>query len=311
MGMGGAFYIAQSARRDEAAIETLRQERATLQREVATLHGRLREAATLDTVQRERDTLHAAKKNAVAATPAAKPSASSNVSAPSSIAELLNQIDYVLAHPELRPAFVRQVVQQLTGGDQRFFQSIGITAEQEQAIRKEASDYANTLLNARANRIGGEDFTDLFSAADDYSFNQVKRILGDEAFAQLKQLKASARENNTVDQLAVQLYTTDAPLTGEQAAVLRRILVQNRFSVEPSDAGIANTIGGRAVSDAEYIAFREAQSAQSGAPRVALVTDAAIAQARGTLPARTVAALQALQERQLTQIQLLPSLSRK
>ncbi len=313
MGLGSAFYVAQATRHDEASIESLRQERTALRREVGVLQGRLQsEAATLAAAQKDLDVLRASKEAPAAATTSAKPALpAARVSAPSSITELLNQVDYVLAHPELRPAFVRQVVQQLSGSDKRFFKSIGLSSEQEAAIKKEANDYANTLLNARANRIGGEDFVDLFSAADEYSFSQVKRILGDDAFTQLKQFKASGRENNTADQLAAHLYFTDSPLTVQQADLLTQILVQNKFSTSRTRPVVTNIVAGQIVSDAEYAAFRESQSSQPSETRVALITDAAISQAKGTLPAGTVAALKDLQVRQIIHIQLMPSLAGK
>ena len=309
MGLGSAFYVAQVSRRDEASIETLREERTALRKEITTLHGRLQTgAAFLTAARKELDTLRASREQSAVGDRPAKPAPpAASASVPSSIADLLNQVDYILAHPELRPAFVSQVVQQLSGSDRRFFKSIGVSVEHEAAIGKEAAEYANTLLNARANRIGGEDFVDLFSAADEYSFNQVKRILGDNAFDQLKQFKSNGRENNTVDHLAAQLYFTDSPLTGQQADQLTQILVQSRFSADDARPVGTNKVAGQRISRAEYTAFREAQDARPSETRIALITDAAIARASGDLPTGTVAALKELQERQITQIQLMPT----
>jgi hypothetical protein len=110
---------------------------------------------------------------------------------------------------------------------------------QEEAIKKEAGEFANTLLEARAKRVGSED-----------------------AFAQLKQLKASSRENNTVDQLAARLYFTENPLPGEQANQITRIPVQNRFSAKQT-----NTVAGQIVSDSDYSAFRSAKARRTAKPR--------------------------------------------
>jgi hypothetical protein len=98
------------------------------------------------------------------------------------------------------------------------------------------------------------------------------------------------------------LYFTDSPLTGEQADQLTRILVQNRFA-----SNRTNTVSGTIVSDAEYSAFRDAQSPQPSETRIALATDAAIEHAQTSLPFATVAALKNLQAQQIAQIRLMPS----
>lgn len=303
-GLGGALYQSQAHRTAETALAAAREENATLHRQLTELRSPAPDSRA-----------RAASLTAASALPAASPPAASraqtaaktaapaaNTSVPSSVEDLLRQVDLVLGRPELRPAFVEQVVQQLWGNDQRLLQSLGVSLEQQEAIKKEARDYANTLLDARARRVGGEDFREAFEAADEYSFQQVKRILGDETFARLKQLKASARENTTVDHLASRLYYTDSPLTGQQADQLTRILVQHRFSPTRTD-----TVAGQIVSGADYAGFRAAQSPQHSETRVALVTDAAIAQAQTTLPAGTVLALKNLQAQQVTQIRLLAS----
>ncbi len=298
VGLGSAWHQTSENRRTTALIANLREERTALQHEMIGLRERMgpgASASNADTVPRP--VPKAAKEPSTAATSTPLNATSA---APSSVDALLRQVDHVLAHPELRPTFVAQVVQQLWGNDQRLFKSLGISPGQEEAIQKEARDYANMLLDARAKRVGGEDFGEMFAAADEYSFSQVKKILGEDAFAQLKQLKASGRENTTVDQLASRLYFTDSPLTREQALQLTRILVQHRFSADNSA-----TIAGEAVSASQYSAFRDAQSGRHQETRVALVTDAAIAHAEGSLPGSTVTALKDLQNQQIIQIRLM------
>jgi RNA polymerase sigma factor (sigma-70 family) len=305
-GLGGALYQSHANRNAVASLAALREEHVALQREITELRGKAVNAA-MKSVPRANETAAQPASAGVpdgSKLPTRRGPLDANISVPSSVEALLRQVDHVLAHPELRPAFVGQVVQQLWGNDQRLFKSLGVSPAQEEAIKKEAGDYANTLLDARARRVGGEDFSEAFAAADEYSFNQVKRILGEENFAQLKQLKASGRENNTVDQLAARLYFTESPLTGEQANQLTRILVQNRFSVNQTD-----TVAGQKVSDSDYSTFRGAQSPQHRETKVALITDAAVQQAHATLPPRTVAALKNLQAQQIIQIRLLTSMA--
>jgi RNA polymerase sigma factor (sigma-70 family) len=303
-GLGSAFHQSHANRSAATSLAAMREERATLQREITDLRTRT-PGAGMKAASVPDEIVSAHSSSAVSNSskaPAKTVPPAANTAIPSSVEALLRQVDHVLAHPELRPAFVGQVVQQLWGNDQRLFKSLGVSAAQEEAIKREASDYANTLLEARAKRVGGEDFSEVFAAADEYSFNQVKRILGVDAFGQLKQLKASSRENNTVDQLAARLYFTESPLTGEQANQLTRILVQNRFS-----ANQTNTVAGQIVSDSDYSAFRGAQSPQHSETKVALITDAAVEHAQSTLPLRTIAALKNLQAQQIVQIRLMTS----
>lgn len=305
-GLGGAFYQSHANRSAATSLAAMSEERAALRREITELRARnssagMKAAAVSGAIASQRSSSEASGSSK---SPARNVPPGTNTSVPSSVEALLRQVDYVLAHAELRPAFVGQVVQQLWGNDQRLFKSLGVSPAQEEAIKREASDYANTLLDARAKRVGGEDFSEVFAAADEYSFNQVKRILGEDAFAQLKQLKASSRENNTVDQLAARLYFTESPLTAEQANQLTRILVQNRFS-----ANQTNTVAGQIVSDSDYSAFRAAQSPQHSETKVALITDAAVEHAQTTLPLRTVAALKNLQAQQIIQIRLMTSIA--
>lgn len=303
-GLGGALYQSQANRSAVASLAAMSEERAALQREITELRARNPGAGIMTaSVSGE---IASSRPSSVAPgssnSPAKNAPPTADTAVPTSVEALLRQVDYVLAHPELRPAFVGLVVQQLWGNDQRLFKSIGVSPAQEEAIKKEARDYAHTLLEARAKRVGGEDFNEVFAAADEYSFNQVKRILGEDAFARLKQLKASSRENNTVDQLAARLFFTESPLTGEQANQLTRILVQNRLS-----ANQTSTVAGQIVSDSDYSAFLGAQSPQHSETKVALITDAALEHAQTTLPLGTVSALKRLQARQIIQIRLMPS----
>lgn len=301
-GIGGTLYNAQRSQRAEALTESLEREHAAMRAAARKLADELqversRGATTATEAMHPLSAAGAAANTQMVHISSAASTAPANAARPSSVAALLDQIDHVLAHPELRPAFIQQIVQQLWGEDRRFFKVAGVSSQQEEAIKREAEAYANTLLQARAGRIGGEDFNDLFAAADEHSFAQVKRILGEDTFTRLKDYKAQSGENRAVDQLATQLYFTDTPLTGAQAAQIAEILVQNRFSIDQASRQL---VSGRVVSRADHTVF---QSTQPG-PRIALITDAAIARAQGTLPAATVAALQNLQASQSAQMQL-------
>lgn len=301
-GIGGTLYNAQSTQNAEATAASLQGEHAALRAEMNELTRQLhaersRAAQSAVTVTNARLPAGPGAKPHFLRTAGSSSAASSTSTPPSSVTSLVDQIDHVLAHPELRPAFVQQVVQQLWGEDRRFFKIAGVSLQQEEAIRQEAAAYASMLLQARANRIGGENFNELFAAADEHSFAQVERILGTDTFTQLKEYKAHSGENRAVDRLATQLYFTDTPLTGTQANQLTEILTQNRFA---ADQASRQVVAGRVISSAEYAVFR---SSQTG-PHVALITDAAVVLAQGTLPAATVAALQNLQASQSAQIQL-------
>lgn len=301
-GIGGTFYNGQRYDRAEAKARSLADEQRTLREETQTLRARLQVstaggAGELATHQISSPT----GISAAAPATALKTSADTRrATPPTSIEELLAQIDHVLANPGLRPAFVHQIVQQLWSDDQRFFTMERIPPDKVEAIKAEAAAYANTLLEARARRIGGDTFSELFAAADNHSLAQVERILGSDTFLRLREYKSHANENRLVDQLAARMYHTATPLTGEHAKELTALLVQARFSAER--AGAHQTIDGTAISNTEHAAFRSAQTS----PRVALITDAAIAEARarGKLPAATIAALQNLQAGQSAQLQL-------
>lgn len=301
-GLGGTAFYAHRHVQSDARTRSLQQEHAALYAEARDLRSHIQKSSpAIAQADAAEPTAGRGEKSPLPPTqPAQKAAHTISATPPNSVEELLAQIDHVLAHPELRPAFVRQIVQQLWGEDQRFFATEGVSPLQIDAIKDEAAAYAALLLDARAKRIGGEDFAGLFAAADDQSLAQVRRILGEDTFARLREYKAGANENRLVDQLAVRLYYTDTPLTGAQASQLASILVQARFSTDRS--GLSQTVAGRAVSEAEHAAFRQAQSGQ----RVALITDAAIARARaeGSLPAITLEALQAMQANQSAQLQL-------
>lgn len=301
-GIGSALYVARATRAGAPEIASLRAERTALRAELAALRSRAPfEAAPASPAAAPAPSASSPPAPAAPGALSAAPAA-----APSPVDELRDRIDHVLAHPDLQPAFVAHVVRQLAGDQRRFFRLIGLTPEQEAAVAREAADYARTLLRARAERIGGDHFAEAFAAADDHSFRQVQRILGDEAFARLKELRAMSREYATADQLAARLYVTDTPLEGPQADRIARILAAHRFGPATAPSAPPPTVGGRPVAPADHAAFRAAQNTLPADSRTVLITDAALAAAAGVLPVATIAALTDLQARQIALLRLQP-----
>ncbi len=302
-GVGTALLINRVGRSSAAEVAALRAERIALQAELDA--HRSRSSVALPAIAPVASSIpppSALPSVPASGTPSIVPSAPL-----SPVDALCAQIDRVLANPDLKPAFVDQVVRQLVGDQLRFFRLIGVTPDQEAAITREAANYANTLLRARAERIGGEHFAEAFAAADDHSFRQVQNILGEETFARLKALKSMSREYTTADQIAARLYYTDGPLDRLQADRIASLLAHHRFNPTAAPSTGAPTVGGRSVSSADYAAFRQIQNARPGDSRTVLITDAALADAARDLPLATVQALTYLQAQQISDLRFPPT----
>jgi hypothetical protein len=304
--IGSALYQARASRAAAATAASIMSERDALRARLAALEQRVQPSGASLAAQKE---VSGATQSPAA--PAPRPAASENTA-----------LDYVLEHPETHGAFVEQFMLRWKLRYAGFFQTAGLSAEQQERILNEMKKTRTAALDMLATlhaqgyfRADNEDPT--------ATANMVRKIgkeviqqreaalratLGDAGFAAFQQYSATIPQRNVAEQLAGQLYNTNEPLTSSQAEQLVAVLAQNGF--EPRGGSTpGNTINGTVISQALYQA-RFVQAGQQGGMSVldwqAPVTDAAIARASSVLTPAQLAALKQVQASQATQFQLAP-----
>jgi RNA polymerase sigma factor (sigma-70 family) len=312
LAIGSAVYQSNKRRSAAATVTAVGAERDALRAQLGTAEKRAQQSGDeLVAAQKEISTLRAA----AAAKPAEPPAASR---APSQGALM----DYVLDHPETHAAFIQQQELRMKARYERFFRTAGLSAEQQnKVVHTLTASLADELdfmgaLRSQGMGVGNMPQDPEERARLEGMIREKKQAaqadlraqLGDERFQKFAQYSGTIPERNVADQLASQLYDTDAPLTAPQADQLAQILAQNRFKPEAKPSP-TSTLNGTFITT-QAIRGRVGQAMQQGGMNLldwqAPVTDAAIARAESVLSPAQVAALKQLQAQQVTQIQLAP-----
>jgi RNA polymerase sigma factor (sigma-70 family) len=232
----------------------------------------------------------------------------------SSLSPAVNQLDYVLDHPELRAAYARLLAYQLApfwGGQGS--PPLNLSTGQKEALTRMMKDYGYALLDtrelARANRMTDSEVYSSIAQVTQTYINNGKQILGDSTYQQLlltgwHPINYNTPALNAADLLATSTDPTEPPMTVQQEAQLTRILVKNQFTSGRSAPSDANRMAGISISDDDFNLMQP--SANPVLPAyilpLSIITDAAISQAMALLPPAQVQALRDLQSLQLAQI---------
>jgi RNA polymerase sigma factor (sigma-70 family) len=230
------------------------------------------------------------------------------------------RLEYALDHPEARSALLARAALTVKARFDRFFRSAGLTGAQQDKFLEIAMDDAEGRLDVLALKKAagglGPDAAPLDPATiaqmgalqqqkDDQTLSAFRGLLGDQFGPAMSYLNTIS-QRNTADELASQLYYTDAPLTGQQADQLTQVLTQNPFHAQAT-ASPANTMGGTYIPREFYNGARAAASLQDFPWMTDVpVTDAALTQAATVLSPPQMAALSLLQAQQAAELQLAP-----
>jgi RNA polymerase sigma factor (sigma-70 family) len=309
LGIGSAVYQAGLARESTTALTAVTTERDGLRTRLAVLEKQAqRSEQSLAAAQKEMTQLRAT---------AAKPP-----SAPASASTLGATMDYVLDHPEVQAAFVQEQTLRARARYGPFFKTANLSPEQQRQVLNAMQEFAGWQLDLMA-ALRGQGYgvgnvpkspqsqAELQKLAADKSAAMeasLRSALGDDLYGKYKQYGNTIPERNVTDQLASQLYYTDAPLTAQQAEQLAQVLVQSRFTPQPTPSS-GNTLGGTFISPQAF-SRRIAQTMQQGGMTMldfaAPVTDAALERAQAVLTPAQLGVLQQVQAQQAAQFQLAP-----
>ena len=307
--IGSAVYQANTARDSAAAAGSIAGERDMLRARLLSTEQRAQQSDDkLVAVQKELGALRAAPPKPMAE-PARSPSASSAGS----------QVDYVLAHPETHDAYVQQQVLLSKTRYERFLKSAGLSAAQQEhffkRIRERTGGELDFMLALREQGYGvGNLPTDpqvqaglqkMAKEQKEHFEQGLRSVLGDDNYKAYQQYSAAIPERNVVDQLGGLLYLSDAPITAQQAEQLTQILMQNRYSGQPT-ASPATTLNGTLLTRQAFVSAMAQQRTMTALEWHAPVTDAAVARAETVLTPVQLAALRQVQAQQLAQFQLAP-----
>ena len=313
LAVGAAVYQSNQVSESTAALTTVSTERDALRSRLAAMEKRAQQSDdSLATTQKELTDLRAAPPKPAAA-PVTRPSASQSGPA----------MDYVLEHPEAQPTFVQQQALRVKAHYDRFLKASGLPAEKQEqflSTMKEMAaddlDFMATLHthgfgvgNVPEDPQGREQFEKLLADRRQEKQAEVaklRKMLGEDAFKQFAQYTATMAERNVADQMAGQLYFTDAPLTAAQADQLAQILAQNRYSPQAEPTSTLNGIHITPQALQARVGQVMQQQGMSMMDWLAPVTDAAVSKAQAVLTPAQLAALKQVQAQQVTQIQLAP-----
>lgn len=321
LALGSAVFEFNAVRVSDAALTAVSDERAELRARLAAMEKRAVQADEgRAALQAEIEDLRAGAGKATASVGPMRPAARPPVS----------PAEYVLDHPEARPAYLQRAALTAKTRFNRFFQSAELTTEQQERFLKttmgEADSWLEMLAVKRAagglepggppmDPVAMEQIGAIAKRHDMENESALRELLGDQ-FKPLMQYMATLGERNAVDQLASQLYYTDSPLTPQQADQLTRILAENAFRPQLTPAP-TNTMGSQFISR-EALNGAMAQGMNFNGPvalgvnqdfpwmQHALVTDAAVARAGAALTPTQLAALRVLQAEQVARLQLAP-----
>jgi len=315
LAVGSALYEGSLARESTTAANAIGAERDDLRARLSAMEKRVQ--ATNDTLAATQKELSDVRATAakLAEAPPTRPAASQSGPA----------MDYVLEHPEAQATFIEQQGLRLKSHYDRFLKASGLSPEQQQQFLKEMKGVSAEELDLMAalhtqgfgvgNLPQDPQGQALFQGLLKEHQDNVKAmqanlhtLLGDDRFQQFQQYAGTMPERNVADQVAAQLYYTDAPLTGQQADQLAQILAQSRYSGQPKPSP-TTTMNGTFISQ-QALKGRVGQVMQQQGMNLmdwqAPVTDAAVARAQTVLTPAQLAVLQQVQAQQVTQIQLAP-----
>lgn len=312
--VGSAVYEAKLAHESAAAVTAIAGERDTLRSRNAALEQRARQSADhLAAVQTELDALQAA---------AAKSAATAATAAKAAVPSAGAAVDYVLDHPETHAAFVEQQVLQARAHYARFLKTAGLSPAQEteffKQIRERGAAELDFMLALRAQGYGVGNlpkdpqvqagFQKMATEQKTNFETGLRAVLGADGYKSFQQYSATLPERNVVDQLGGQLYLSETPLTAQQADQLTQILVQNRFSGQPTPSP-STTQNGTFLTRQAFLGALGQATQQNGLTLLdwhAPVTDAALTRAESVLTPAQLAVLRQVQAQQAAQFQIVP-----
>ncbi|MEO5960115.1 MAG: hypothetical protein ABIZ49_08620, partial [Opitutaceae bacterium] len=229
-------------------------------------------------------------------------------------------MDYVMAHPETHAAYVEQQVLRSRVRFDRFVKSVGLSAAQQEeffkqikarstgeldfilALHSQGYSAANLPTDPKIQaglQTMAKEQAELFE-------KDLRAVLGDENYKAYHQYSAAIPERNVVDQVGGLLYLSETPLTAQQAEQLTQVLMQTRYSGQPT-ASPTTTLNGTLLTRQAFVARMTQQRDQlPSLDWSAPVTDAAIARAETVLSPAQLAALRQVQAQQLAQFQIAP-----
>ena len=247
------------------------------------------------------------------------------------------EVEKVLDHPELRKLYLQKLALKTKADFGGFFASAGLTQAQLDAFAQlvtaresanldlfaslksqsllspdgltpEGAQAAQALISKEAGKI-----------AADFSLG-MDDLLGTDINAQLKQYADGIGSRTAANQLAVQLASTNAPLTTQQTNQLAQIVSQqglNPSAIDLSPSGrnptilsaLSGSAAGIPLDRTDALVIDQSFLEQQGS--VAFITDAAIEKAKNVLNPDQLAALKVLQLQQVLQIKLAPAPTRK
>lgn len=312
--IGTAVYQANASRANDHTAVALRAERDGLRARVATAEKLAQDSAAKLAAKENEPGAQRPGAPASAATPAALPASS-----------LGPAMDYVLEHPELQPVFVEQQLLRAKLHYDRFFKSSKVTPEQQgqfyQAVEKSLAAELELMAalhthgfelgtppkdpSAKAlyDKLRGEQRT-----IEQATQAEIKRLLGDDLFAQYKDQLMVAATRTVTAEMAARLDTTDAPLTAAQADRLSEILRRNQLLPQDSPTP-ASTMGGTFITPQARSDRRRQVMQQGGLSALdwaVPIIDAALVEAKPLLTPAQFTALQQVQAYQITLIKLAP-----
>lgn len=313
--IGSAIYQAKLSRGAAAITTEVGTERDGLRVRLAATEKRAQQADdALAATQKELENIRAGTAGATLAPLARPPVSQSGVA-----------MDYVLEHPETHPAFLHQQELRMKARYDRFLKAAQLSDEQKEGFLKEMNEAMASeldlmaVLHGHGYGVGNlpkdpqaqAQFQQLLKENRENAqatATRIRTVLGEERFKQFQSYASTIPERNVADQMAGQLYLTDAPLTAQQAEQVAQILAQNRFAPQPTPAPTA-TLNGTFVTP-QMFSGRIGQAMQQGGMNLldwpAPVTDAALAKAEAILTPGQIAVLKQIQAHQLTQFQLAP-----
>lgn len=231
-----------------------------------------------------------------------------------------SELDHVLANPEARSAYLKRATLALKIRFERFFQTAGLTGEQQDRFLNLMMDDAEGRLDAlkmrrdagafdpggsTMDRAAIERVREFQKQRDDEVTQGLRELLGDK-FKQAMEILTTVNERNVADKLASRLYYTDSPLTAQQSEELIKVLAQNGFVNKTDTAGGA-VISGELSSRRLYLPLSQAMPWMLDD----LISDAAVARAAGVITPTQLGALRVLQAQQIAELQVLPPVPSK
>jgi RNA polymerase sigma factor (sigma-70 family) len=305
--IGSALYQAGAKREAEAEAASVTRERDALQARLAALEKRVRQSDSR---------IAAVSKETGAASP---PTAAA---APNQLALQNPALEYVLEHPETHAAFVEQDMLRMKLRYGGFFKAAGLSAEQQERVLSVMKETRASQLDimvalhtqgfGRNNHENPEAVTKMVVESARDAFRQrdasLRAVLGDEGLKAMQKYQGTMYDRNVAEQMAGRLYSTDEPLTAQQAERLMQVLAENPYQRRAGSLP-GNTVNGMEISEELYTARYAQAMKEGGMSRLdwqAPVTDAALARAQAVLTPTQLTVLKQVQATQAVQFQLAP-----